>query len=37
MKKVIVLNGSPRNNCNTAQMLKEAQKAFCLGKKLIEM
>ena len=26
MKKVIVLNGSPRKNFNTAQLLKEAQK-----------
>ena len=26
MKKVIVINGSPRKNFNTAQMLKEAQK-----------
>ena len=26
MKKVIILNGSPRKNFNTAQMLKEAQK-----------
>lgn len=26
MKKVIILNGSPRKNWNTAQMLKEAQK-----------
>ena len=24
MKKVIILNGSPRKNCNTAKMLKEA-------------
>ena len=26
MKKVIILNGSPRKNFNTAKMLKEAQK-----------
>ena len=26
MKKVIILNGSPRKNFNTAQLLKEAQK-----------
>ena len=26
MKKVIVLNGSPRKNFNTAKLLKEAQK-----------
>ncbi len=43
MKKVIVLNGSPRKNFNTAQLLKEAQfpkdlqKAFDMGKRLVEM
>ena len=26
MKKVIIINGSPRKNFNTAQVLKEAQK-----------
>ena len=26
MKKVVVLNGSPRKNCNTALVLKEAKK-----------
>lgn len=26
MKKVIIINGSPRKNGNTAKMLKEAQK-----------
>lgn len=26
MKKIIVLNGSPRKNFNTAKLLKEAQK-----------
>ena len=26
MKKVIILNGSPRKNFNTAQLLKQAQK-----------
>ena len=26
MKKVIILNGSPRKNFNTAKLLKEAQK-----------
>ena len=24
--KTIILNGSPKKNCNTAMMLKEAQK-----------
>ncbi len=26
MKKVIIINGSPRKNFNTAKVLKEAQK-----------
>jgi len=26
MKKVIIINGSPRKNFNTAKLLKEAQK-----------
>ena len=26
MKKVVIINGSPRKNFNTAKLLKEAQK-----------
>ena len=26
MKKVVILNGSPRKNFNTAKLLKEAQR-----------
>lgn len=28
MKKVIIINASPRKNMNTAQLLKEAQKGW---------
>jgi multimeric flavodoxin WrbA len=37
MKKVIILNGSPRKNFNTAQLLKDLERAFDMGKRLAEM
>lgn len=35
MKKIIAINGSPRDKWNTAQLVREAAKAYEMGKDMV--